>query len=79
MSKHIEKLKKQLTEISEVVNLFKSEAVQLKIVEKLLDVIIESDKAEAESTEVVSKKGHRNLLFKRAQKTRRYQSIEPTA
>src|SRR5580698_8228888 len=59
MSKHIEKLKKQLTEISEVVNLFKSEAVQLKIVEKLLDVIIESDKAEAESTEVVSKKGHK--------------------
>ena len=59
MSKHIEKLKKQLTEISEVVNSFKSEAVQLKIVEKLLDVIIESDKAEAESTEVVAKKGYK--------------------
>jgi hypothetical protein len=59
MSKHIEKLKKQLTEISEVVNSFQSEAVQLKIVEKLLDVIIESDKSETEATEILTKKvGH---------------------
>jgi hypothetical protein len=56
MSKHIEKLKKQLTEISEVVNSFKSEAVQLKIVEKLLDVIIESDRSETEGAEVATKK-----------------------
>jgi len=32
MSKQIEKLKKQLVEISEVVNSFKSEAVQVKVI-----------------------------------------------
>ena len=35
MSKQIEKLKKQLLEISEVVNSFKSEAVQVKIIDRL--------------------------------------------
>ncbi|MGN6179709.1 MAG: hypothetical protein ACTHNW_11050 [Mucilaginibacter sp.] len=59
MSKQIEKLKKQLTEISEVVNAFKSEAVQVKIIEKLLDVIIESDRAETEATETAGRKSHR--------------------
>lgn len=59
MSKQIEKLKKQLTEISEVVNAFQSEAVQVKIIEKLLDVIIESDKAETESAEISGKKNHK--------------------
>ena len=59
MSKHIEKLKKQLIEISEVVNSFKSEAVQLKIVEKLLDIIIDSDKGETEATELFNKKTHK--------------------
>lgn len=48
MSKQTEKLKKQLIEISEVVNLFKSEAVQVKIIDKFLDAIIESDRADAE-------------------------------
>ena len=57
MSKHIDKLKKQLSEISEVVNSFKSEAVQLKIVEKLLDVIIETEKGETEGVELFTKKG----------------------
>lgn len=56
MSKQIEKLKKQLTEISEVINAFKSEAVQVKIIEKILDVIIDSDKTEAEHTEITGKK-----------------------
>jgi len=61
MSKHIDKLKKQLSEISEVVNSFKSEAVQLKIVEKLLDVIIETEKSETEGAELFTKKGrHRS-------------------
>ena len=61
MSKHIDKLKKQLSEISEVVNSFKSEAVQLKIVEKLLDVIIETEKGEAEGAEIFTKKSkHRS-------------------
>ncbi|MBE9584425.1 hypothetical protein IM792_08195 [Mucilaginibacter sp. JRF] len=42
----MEKLKKQLTEISEVVNTFKSEAVQVKIAEKLFDVLIDADRFE---------------------------------
>lgn len=43
MSKHIDKLKKQLIEISEVVNSFKSEAVQVKIIDKLFDAMSEAD------------------------------------
>lgn len=62
MSKHIEKLKKQLTDISEVVNAFKSEAVQLKIVEKLLDVIIDSEKGESDNIELSTKKGPKQRL-----------------
>ncbi|MCC8408951.1 hypothetical protein LJ707_08410 [Mucilaginibacter sp. UR6-1] len=42
----MEKLKKQLAEISEVVNTFKSEAVQVKIAEKLFDVLIDADRFE---------------------------------
>jgi hypothetical protein len=56
MSKHIEKLKKQLTEISEVVNSFKSEAVQLKIIDRLLDVLVDFDKADVEHSDLVHKK-----------------------
>jgi hypothetical protein len=48
MSKHTEKLKRQLLEISEVVNAFQSEAVQLRIVEKLLDSMMESDRYESD-------------------------------
>lgn len=59
MSKHIEKLKKQLLEISEVVNSFKSEAVQVRIVDRLLDAIVESEKGDAEGTDVFSKRGRR--------------------
>ena len=51
MNKQIEKLKKQLAEISEVVNTFKSEAVQVKIAEKLFDVLIENDRTDAEGGE----------------------------
>ena len=46
MSKHIDKLKKQLIEISEVVNSFKSEAVQVKIIDKLFDAMTVADKGE---------------------------------
>jgi hypothetical protein len=56
MSKHIEKLKKQLTEIAEVVNAFKSEAVQLKIVDRLLDVLVDFDKADADGADFLIKK-----------------------
>ncbi len=44
MSKQTEKLKKQLLEISDVINAFKSEAVQVKIVERLLDTMMEGDR-----------------------------------
>lgn len=56
MSKHIEKLKKQLIEISEVVNAFKSEAVQVKIIDKLFDAMIEFDKSDGDE---LNKKGRK--------------------
>ena len=59
MSKHIEKLKKQLMEISEVVNSFKSEAVQVRIIDRLLDAIAETEKSDMEGAETLSKKGRR--------------------
>ncbi len=55
MSKHIEKLKKQLIEIAEVVNSFKSEAVQVKIIDKLLDAISETEMREGD-TELFNKR-----------------------
>ncbi|MDP9079703.1 MAG: hypothetical protein M3O71_19925 [Bacteroidota bacterium] len=59
MSKHIEKLKKQLVEISEVVNSFRSEAVQVRVVDRLLDVMIEFEKGDSETAEIFSKKVYR--------------------
>jgi hypothetical protein len=59
MSKHIEKLKKQLMEISEVVNAFKSEAVQVKVVDRLLDAMLELEKADGDVTEVFNKRGYK--------------------
>ena len=59
MSKHIEKLKKQLIDISEVVNSFKSEAVQVKIIDKLFDAMIESDRGETDGHELFNKKVRR--------------------
>ncbi|GAA4340823.1 hypothetical protein GCM10023149_52550 [Mucilaginibacter gynuensis] len=59
MSKQIEKLKKQLAEISEVVNTFKSEAVQVRIAEKLFDVLIDADRAEHENSDYLLKKSRR--------------------
>jgi cysteinyl-tRNA synthetase len=59
MSKHIEKLKKQLIEISEVVNSFKSEAVQVKIIDKLFDAMIEFDRNEVDGNEPFTKKGRK--------------------
>jgi hypothetical protein len=57
MSKHIEKLKKQLIEISEVVNSFRSESVQVRVVDRLLDAMIEMEKADSEGAEIFNKKG----------------------
>ena len=59
MSKHIEKLKKQLVEVSEVVNSFRSEAVQVRIIDRLLDAIIESDKGDLDSGEALSRRGRK--------------------
>src|ERR1700743_1073217 len=59
MSKHIEKLKKQLLEISEVVNSFKSEAVQVKIVDRLLDAMMETDRAEGDGVETFGKRNYK--------------------
>ena len=59
MSKHIEKLKKQLMEISEVVNAFKSEAVQVRVVDRLLDAMMELEKADTDTAEVFSKRAYR--------------------
>ncbi|MDN3548698.1 hypothetical protein [Mucilaginibacter aquaedulcis] len=42
MSKHIEKLKKELIELAAIVNSFKSEAVQVRILDRLLDLLTES-------------------------------------
>src|ERR1700761_7986991 len=60
MSKQIEKLKKQLIDISEVVNSFRSEAVQVKVVEKLLDAMIESERTDADGVELFNKKTYRH-------------------
>jgi hypothetical protein len=60
MSKHIEKLKKQLIEISEVVNSFRSEAVQVRVVDKLLEALLESEKIDGEGTELFNKRGYKH-------------------
>jgi len=59
MSKHIEKLKKQLMEISEVVNSFKSEAVQVKVIDRLLEAMIDMDKGDNDGAEVFNKRGYK--------------------
>jgi cysteinyl-tRNA synthetase len=56
MSKPIEKLKKQLIEISEVVNAFRSEAVQVKVVDKLLEAMIAFEKSDMDNGEIFHKK-----------------------
>lgn len=62
MSKQTEKLKKQLIEISEVVNLFKSEAVQVKVIDRLLDVMMEAEKSDADTTDALHKKGPKQKI-----------------
>ena len=60
MNRQIEKLKKQLTEIAEVVNSFQSEAVQVRVVDRLLDEIMETEKVDAEGAEIFNKKVYRS-------------------
>jgi hypothetical protein len=59
MSKQVEKFKKQLLEISEVVNSFKSEAVQVKIVDRFLDAMHEWDHADAENHDFLLKRNRK--------------------
>jgi hypothetical protein len=59
MSKHIEKLKRQLMEISEVVNSFRSEAVQVKVIDRLLEAMIDMDKGDNDGVEVFNKRGYK--------------------
>jgi len=59
MNRQIEKLKKQLTEIAEVVNSFQSEAVQVRVVDRLLDEIMEAEKSETEGSEIFNKRGRK--------------------
>ncbi len=68
MSKHTEKLRKQLLEISEVVNAFRSEAVQVKIIDRLLDSIIDGDRHDGE--------GDSLGLFHRSGKKRNIDAID---
>ncbi|GGH03064.1 hypothetical protein [Mucilaginibacter phyllosphaerae] len=59
MNRQIEKLKKQLTEIAEVVNSFQSEAVQVRVVDRLLDEIMETEKGDTEGADIFNKRGRR--------------------
>lgn len=59
MSRHIEKLKKQLVEIAEVVNSFQSEAVQVRVVDRLLDEIMETERVETEGSEIFNKRAQK--------------------
>lgn len=59
MSKQIEKLKKQLMEISGVVNSFQSEAVQVRVIDRLLDAMVESEKADSDGSEVFNKRPYK--------------------
>jgi hypothetical protein len=61
MSKQTEKLKKQLIEISEVVNLFKSEAVQVKVIDRLFDVMIDTERSEADANDTFQKRGPKRV------------------
>jgi len=56
MSRQIEKLKKQLAEIAEVVNSFQSEAVQVRVVDRLLDEIMETERVETEGSDIFNKR-----------------------
>ncbi len=59
MSKQTEKLKKQLIEFSEIVNLFKSEAVQVKVINMLFDSV--ADDTDDPNFKKKQKNDHRNF------------------
>lgn len=59
MNRQIEKLKKQLVEIAEVVNSFQSEAVQVRVVDRLLDEIMETERVETEGSEIFNRRARK--------------------
>jgi hypothetical protein len=59
MNRQIEKLKKQLVEIAEVVNSFQSEAVQVRVVDRLLDEIMETERGETEGSEIFNRRARK--------------------
>ncbi|MDB5129936.1 hypothetical protein [Mucilaginibacter sp.] len=72
MNRQIEKLKRQLTEIAEVVNSFQSEAVQVRVVDRLLDEIMEIERVDtAEGSEIFN---NRNRRLRVANDTENYQT-----
>ncbi|MDB5130837.1 MAG: hypothetical protein JWR02_586 [Mucilaginibacter sp.] len=46
-------------EISEVVNSFRSEAVQVRVVERLLDAMVESEKTDNDGSEALNKRAQK--------------------
>jgi len=59
MSKHTEKLKKQLLELAEVVNSFQSEAVQLRVIDRVLDYLVDNDKGDLENGDTLNKRSRK--------------------
>ena len=79
MNRQIEKLKKQLSEIAEVVNSFQSEAVQVKIVERLLDEMMDTERGEAEGAEIFNKRSRRTKTINREEDEAQYNRKKPGA
>lgn len=61
MSKQTEKLKKQLLELAEVVNSFQSEAVQLRVIDRVLDYLVDNDRADLENGDTLNKRSRKTF------------------
>jgi hypothetical protein len=61
MSKQTEKLKKQLLELAEVVNSFQSEAVQLRVIDRVLDYLVDNDRADLETVDTLNKRSRKTF------------------
>lgn len=71
MTKFDNILKNQLLDLAETLNTFKSEAIQLKIAEKLLDIIFADN--EQPSAKPESEPGEQNLTSRRAKRINNHQ------
>jgi len=61
MSKQTEKLKKQLLELAEVVNSFQSEAVQLRVIDRVLDYLVDNDRVDLETVDTLNKRSRKTF------------------